>query len=98
MIPDGFVLRTRAVLQQYSQSAYFLFRKQLLARVVDGVKAGNSSCKQAYIGVADFHSFYHHIIPMPGAPIPAGAAGAASLISATRLSVVSSVEATLVAF
>ena len=41
---------------------------------------------------------YHYIIPMPGAPIPAGAAGAASLISATRLSVVRSVEATLVAF
>ena len=35
---------------------------------------------------------------MPGAPIPAGAAGAASLMSATRLSVVRSVEATLVAF
>lgn len=41
---------------------------------------------------------YHYIIPMPGAPIPAGAAGAASLISATRLSVVRSVDATLVAF
>lgn len=76
----------------------FSFGKWRRVRIVGGVKAGNSSCKQAYIGVADFHSLYHYIIPMPGAPIPAGAAGAASLISATRLSVVRSVEATLVAF
>ena len=92
------MLRTPAVLQQYARSAHFSSKNGgtcvLLANREDKPSFASELANE---GLSSLF-LYHYIIPMPGAPIPAGAAGTASLISATRLSVVRSVDATLVAF
>ena len=98
MIPDCSVLRTPAVLQQYARSAHFPSENGGACVLLANRERKPPPTSKLAVGAIISLFLYHYIIPMPGAPIPAGAAGAASLISATRLSVVRSVDATLVAF
>ena len=92
------MLRTLAVLQQYARSAHFPPESGgACVLFANRERKPPPTSKLAVEAIISLF-LYHYIIPMPGAPIPAGAAGAASLISATRLSVVRSVDATLVAF
>ena len=91
------MLRTLAVLQQYARSAHFPSENGGACVLLANRERKPPPTSKLAVGAFSLF-LYHYIIPMPGAPIPAGAAGAASLISATRLSVVRSVDATLVAF
>ena len=100
-LPERSEFSSQALLLIRFQILYFSqireWNKDPTSRISVPFHPGNSEYFPVFLNSGSFQQIRNYIIPIPPAP-PAGTAGCGSLIVDTTDSVVSSVEATLVAF